>query len=80
MGQLPAILKELKNPDSVLHIGGILSGDEPLCSKFSRYESDLVGWVSSRGWNPDEKFCEECAELYKQGEAYLIKSKRKLIK
>ena len=75
MGQFPSILKELKNPDSVLHIGGILSGDEPLCKKFTDREMDLIGWVS-RDWHPNEKFCRECAELYEKGSAWKPPSAR----
>lgn len=77
MGQLPSILKELNNPESLLHIGGVLSGDEPLCKRNSGDEMDLVGWVSSRSWNPNEKFCPECAELYEKGSAWKFSSQRK---
>lgn len=76
MGQLPAILKELNVPDSVLHIGGVLSFMQPLCEKFSEDEADILGWVSSREWNPNEKFCRECAEFYQKGWAWKPPSAR----
>lgn len=74
MGQHPPIFKEVNNPDSPHHIGRLLNGLEPLCKKFSESEMDLIGWVSSRGWNPGENYCAECAELYKQGLAWTIAS------
>ena len=67
--QEPAILKELNNPESLLHIGGIGNFMQPLCEKFAEDEMDILGWVSSRGWHPNENFCRECAELYEKGRA-----------
>lgn len=74
MGQLPPIFKEINNPDSPRHIGRILSGLEPLCKKFPESEMDLIAWVSSRGWNPGENYCSECAGLYRQGLAWKLSS------
>lgn len=75
--QTPAILKELNNPGSQLHIGGIGDFMQPLCKKFSENEMDILGWISSRGWQPNEKFCLECAELYEQGLARKFPSQKK---
>lgn len=73
----PAILKEMNNPDSPLHIGGIGNFLQPLCEKFSDNEMDILGWISSRGWKPNEKFCAECAEFYEKGFAWKFPSGRK---
>lgn len=73
----PAILKELNNPDSLLHIGGLGSSMQPLCEKFSDNEMNILGWVSSRGWKPNDEFCAECAELYEKGLAWKFLSGRK---
>ncbi|MGI9055350.1 MAG: hypothetical protein ACR2F2_06050 [Pyrinomonadaceae bacterium] len=43
MERFPTVLKEVSNPDLPLHIGGILSGDEPMCKKISECEKDLIG-------------------------------------
>lgn len=75
--QTPAMLKELNNPDSSFHIGGIGSFMQPLCEKFSEDEMDILGWISSRNWSPDEKFCVKCAEFYKKGAAWKFLSQRK---
>lgn len=72
----PAILKEMNNPDSPLHIGGIGNFLQPLCEKFSEDEMNIRAWISSRGWKPNEKFCVECAELYHQGLAWKFSSQR----
>lgn len=42
----------------------------PLCEKFAEDEMDIFGWISSRGWQPNENFCLECAELYEKGWAW----------
>lgn len=76
MTRLPAILNEINNHESNLHIGGLLSWHEPLCKKFSEDELDILGWISSRDWMPNEKFCAECAELYKKGSAWKFPSAR----
>jgi len=76
MGQHPAILKELNNSEPTLHIGGILNFTEPLCEGISENEVDILGWISSRNWQPNEKFCSRCAELYKKGLAWKMPSSR----
>lgn len=76
MSQLPAILKELNKPESYLHIGGLLSWHEPLCKKFTEDEMNILGWISSRDWMPDEKFCFACAEFYRKGSAWKFPSAR----
>lgn len=68
--QSPSILKELRNPGSPLHIGGIGSVMQTLCEKFSEVDANLIGWISSHDWKPNEKFCTKCAELYEQGLAW----------
>ncbi|MCD9188363.1 MAG: hypothetical protein LUM44_18240 [Pyrinomonadaceae bacterium] len=72
----PAILKEMKNPDSQFHIGGIGNFLQPLCEKFSEDEMDILGWISSRKWKPNEKFCAACAGLYEKGLAWKFPSSR----
>ena len=57
------MLKELDNPDAPLHIGG-RNFMQPLCEKFTEDETEIYGWVSSRGWKPNEKFCAKCSELF----------------
>lgn len=74
--QTPAILKEIKNPDSPFHIGGIGSFMQPLCEKFSENEMNILGWVSSRGWQPDDEFCPKCSEFYEKGVAWKLPSQR----
>lgn len=74
--QSPSILKELNNPDSPLHIGGLENFLQPLCENFSEDEMDILGWVSRRGWMPNEKFCRECAGLYKDGTGWKFPSQR----
>jgi hypothetical protein len=76
MGQFPSILKESNNPDAPLHIGGVLSFMQPLCKKISDDEMDLTGWISSRGWTPNESFCPECTEFYQRGLAWKFPSAR----
>jgi len=75
--QSPSLLKEINHPDAPFHIGGIGNFMQPLCEKLSEDEMEIVGWVSSRGWNPNEKFCFECAELYKNGAAWKFPFQRK---
>jgi hypothetical protein len=77
VGQLPAIIKELKDPDALNHIGGVLSWDAPLCAKLSSCEMDLYGWISGRDWKPNKTFCPVCVELYRQGMAWQPPSNRK---
>lgn len=72
----PAILKEMKNPDSPLHIGGIGNFLQPLCEKFSEDEMDILGWIASRKWKPNENFCAACAEFYEKGWAWKFPSSR----
>ncbi|HMS39914.1 MAG TPA: hypothetical protein PKE69_06800 [Pyrinomonadaceae bacterium] len=74
--QEPSILKERNNPESLEHIGGLGNFMQPLCKKFSDDEMDIIGWVSSRGWKPNDKFCRECAELYEKGLAWKFPSGR----
>ena len=74
--QEPAILKEMNNPDSPLHIGGLGNFMKPLCEKFSEDEMDILAWVSSRGWSPGENFCRECAELFEKGLAWKFSTAR----
>lgn len=74
--QSPSILKESKNPDSPFHIGGIGSFMQPLCENFTEDETDLTGWISSRDWMPNERFCAECAELYRNDSAWKFPSGR----
>lgn len=71
-----AILKESKNPDSPLHIGGIGSFMQPLCEKLPEDEMDIRGSVTNRGWKPNEEFCVKCAELYEKGLAWKFPSQR----
>lgn len=73
----PAILKEMNNPDSPLHISGIGNFMQPLCEKFSEDEMDILGWVSNRKWKPNEKFCAACAGLYEKGWAWKFPTSRK---
>ena len=75
--QAPSILKEMNNPESLQHIGGIGNFMQPLCGKFPEDEMDILGWVSSRGWKPNEKFCRECAGLYEKGLEWKFSSARK---
>lgn len=70
MGQLPPIFKEISDPDAPLHLGAVLGGCEPLCGSRPENEMDLIGWVSTRGWSPNERFCPECAERYRRGRAW----------
>lgn len=37
---------------------------------------DLLGWIPGRSWQPDEKFCTKCAELYRKGLAWKLPSGR----
>lgn len=73
----PAILKESNNSESQFHIGGIGNFMQPLCGKFSEDEMDILGWISSRKWKPNEKFCAACAEFYEKGLAWKFPSMRK---
>lgn len=75
--QIPAILKEMNISDSPFHIGGIGNFMQPLCGKFAGNEMDILGWVSSRGWKPNEEFCAECSEFYKKGLAWKFPYARK---
>ncbi len=72
----PAILKEIKNPDSPFHIGGIGNFMQPLCEKFGEDEMDILGWIPSRQWKPNEKFCAVCAGFYEKGLAWKYPSAR----
>lgn len=74
MGQLPPIFEEVNNPDAPRHLGRFLGGMKPLCGKFPESEMDLIAWVSSRGWNPGDNYCAECAELYRKGLAWKFPS------
>lgn len=75
MPPAPPIFKEINNPDSPLHLGRVLGkGLEPLCGKLPESELDLIAWVSSRGWSPNENYCKECAELYRKGLAWKFPS------
>jgi hypothetical protein len=71
MGHFPAVLKELNNPGSLKHIGGVWNFMQPLCEKFSGDEMDIVGWISRRDQKiPRENVCCECFELYARGLAW----------
>lgn len=48
----------------------------PLCKKFSEDEMEIIGWISSRSWHPNEKFCAECAEFYEKDSAWKQPSSR----
>lgn len=64
MAHPPSILKESKNLDSPFHIGGVGNFMQPLCEKLTEDETEIDGWISSRGWKPNEKFCAKCSGLY----------------
>jgi len=77
MGQFPAVLKELNNPDSLIHIGGVLSFMEPLCKQLTDDETDILGWITIRHQAvPRENACPACLELYEQGLAWKPPSAR----
>ncbi len=71
MGHFPAVLKELNNPDSLIHVGGVWNFMQALCEKISEDEMNIIGWIERRDQNiPRENLCSECFELYAQGLAW----------
>ena len=70
MGHFASCLKELNNPDSLIHVGSFFNFMEPICQKFSEDEADILGWLNRRQPIAPETACPECLELHLQGKSY----------
>lgn len=70
MGHFASRLKELNNPDSLIHVGSVHNFLQPICRKFSENEMDILGWLNRRQPISPETACPECLELHLQGKSY----------